>query len=118
MSHNNTLIGRYAEELSRAMREEYTTDPQGRTVRAKHAARKKGADGEQLVFWDDIRTASREHMQMAFQQRRQQIVGDCHQLKLDSDSYNENANTGVPIQLIFDFTDDLAELELMEALKL
>jgi len=62
-----------AEHLSRAMREEYIVDPQGRKVRAKHAARIK-----QAVFWDDIRTASREHMQIAFQQRRQQIVGDCH----------------------------------------
>ncbi len=32
---------------------------------------------EQLVLWDDIRTASHNHMQRAFQQRRQQILGDC-----------------------------------------
>lgn len=113
----STLVARLAEDLSRALREEYITDPQGRSVRAKHAARMKSTDGEQLVFWDDIRTASREHMQMALQQRRQQIVGDCRQLKTDADSYNENANTSTPIQLIFDFTDDLAELEAMEALK-
>lgn len=96
-----------AEQLARAMREEYIVDPQGRRVRAKHAARIK-----QAVLWDDIRTASREHMQIALQQRRQQIVGDCHQLKLDVESYNENRNYDTPIQMVFDFTIDLIEMEM------
>ncbi len=52
-------------------------------------------------------------MEIAFQQRRQQIVGDCRQLKTDADSFNDNSNPGSPIQMIFDFTDDLAELEAM-----
>jgi len=103
-----TVIDLCAEQLARAMREEYIHDPQGRAVRAKHAAR---VPGEQTVLWDDIRTASREHMVVALQQRRQQIVGDCRQLKADTDSYNENNNPGKPIQMVFDFTDDLAELE-------
>ena len=107
----SALIDQCAEHLARAMREEYITDPQGRTVRAKHAARIK-RDAQQLVLWADIRTASRQHMEIAFQQRRQQIVGDCRQLKVDVDSYNENGNRGTAIQMIFDFTDDLAELEL------
>ena len=37
---------------------------------------------------------------------------DCRQLKLDLDSYNQNFNSGKPIQGVFDFTDDLTELEL------
>jgi hypothetical protein len=97
-----------AEQLARAMREEYIHDPQGRVVRAKHAAR---VAGEQTVLWDDIRTASREHMVIALQQRRQQIVGDCRQLKADADSYNENNNPGKSIQMVFNFTEDLVELE-------
>jgi len=105
------VIGLFAEQLSRAMREEYITDPQGRAARAKHAAR-VNRGGTQLVLWADIRTASREHMEIAFQQRRQQIVGDCRQLKLDVDSYNENNNLGKPIQMVFDFTYDLREIEL------
>jgi hypothetical protein len=103
---SSELISICAEQLARAMREEYVIDPQGRKVRSKHAARI-----QQTVLWDDIRTASREHMVIAFQQRRQQIVGDCHQLKLDLDSYNENKNDGKPIQMVFDFTEDLNELE-------
>jgi hypothetical protein len=50
-------------------------------------------------------------MEIAFQQRRQQIVGDCRQLKVDVDSYNENAKPDRPIQMVFDFRADLAELE-------
>jgi hypothetical protein len=33
-------------------------------------------------------------MEIAFQQRRQQILGDCRQLKTDVDSYNDNYNSG------------------------
>ena len=105
------LIRQCAEELSRAMREECMTDPQGRRVRAKHVAIIDRA-GEQMPLWADIRRASREHMEIAFQQRRQQIVGDCRQLKADVDSYNENYNAGPAIQMIFDFTEDLEELEV------
>lgn len=106
----SVVIDQCANQLSRAMREEHITDPQGRVVRAKHVARiNKG--GEQLAIWDDIRTADRKHMEIAFQQRRQQIVGDCRQLKTDIDSYNENRNSGTPIQMVFDFTLDLEELD-------
>ena len=105
------VIGLFAEQLSRAMREEYITDPQGRSVRVKHSARIRH-NGTQLALWADIRTASREHMGIAFQQRRQQIVGDCRQLKLDVESYNENNNLGEPIQMVFDFTYDLIERDL------
>jgi hypothetical protein len=51
-------------------------------------------------------------MEIAFQQRRQQILGDCRQLKTDVDSYNDNYNDAEPLQMVFDFTDDLAEDEL------
>ena len=109
--HPSRVLNQCADELGRALREEYLTDPQGRKVRAKHVANIRSA-GRQLALWDDIRTASREHMSVAFQQRRQQIVGDCRQLKVDVDSYNENRSAERPIQMIFDFTLDLAEIEL------
>ncbi len=108
----DSLIRQFAEDLSRALREQYITDPQGRRIRAKHAIRQ---DGEQGALWADIRLATREHMEAAFQQRRQQIVSDCRQLKIDVDSYNENHNSGRLIQMVFDFTLDLAELELADA---
>lgn len=107
----SAIIDQCADQLSRAMREEYLTDAQGRRVRAKHAATVTRG-GEQFVLWEDVRTAPHEHMQMAFQQRRHQIVGDCRQLKMDVDSYNENRQPTQPIQMIFDFTYDLEELAL------
>ncbi len=108
------LLEQCAAELARAMGQEYHTDPQGRTVRAKHAARTTH-DGKQATFWADISTATAEHMRVAFQQRRSHIVGECKQLKADVDSYNDNKVSGAPIQLVLDFTADLAEVEAAEA---
>jgi hypothetical protein len=111
----STLINRCAEEISRALREEYISDSQGRRLRAKHVARIE-MNGRQVGFWADVRTAPREHMEIAFQQRRESISADCRQLKTDIDSYNENFNVGQPIQMVFDFTDDLAEAEALLAI--
>lgn len=106
----STIVDQCADHLARAMREEYITDPQGRAVRAKHAARVE-VNGAQTTLWADIRTAPRNHMETAFRQRRGQILGECKQLKADVDSYNQNASPDNPIQMIFDFTYDLAEME-------
>lgn len=106
----SSIISQCADHIAKAMREEYITDPQGRRVRTKHVANVL-VDGEQIPLWADIRSAPRSHMASAFQQRRHQIVGDCRQLKVDMDSYNQNANEGPAIQMIFDFTLDLEELE-------
>lgn len=106
-----------ADDLARAMREEYYTDPQGRRVRLKHVARIKRGD-EQISLWADLRTAPRKHIEIALKQRRQQIVGDCKQLKVDSDSFNDNRFPENPIQIHFDFRDDLAEIEAAQGLRL
>ncbi len=55
-------------------------------------------------------------MEIAFQQRRRGIVGDCKQLKSDVDSYNQNFNSAAAIQVIFDFTEDLEEATLAQRL--
>jgi len=112
-AHRDSLVGQCADDLARAMREEYIRDRQGRTVRAKHAARILKC-GEQQTLWADIRTASRVHMETALKQRRQQIVGDCRQLKADTDSFNDNHPDERPIQMSFNFTRDLEELEAAE----
>jgi hypothetical protein len=111
------LIGQCADQLSRAMRDEYITDPQGRSIRAKHVAR-ISKNGKQLALWEDIRTADSQHMGIAFQQRREQIVGDCTQLRKDVDSYNENWNrSSMPINLVLDFTQDVAERQTIDEMK-
>lgn len=82
----------------------------------KHAARIV-EDAVQTSLWADHRDPAvpRGHIELAFKQRRQQIVGDCHQLKMDTDSYNQNYNKGKQIAMIFDFTLDLAEMEASKA---
>lgn len=103
------IVDVLAEDLSKALREEYRTDRKGRRYRAKHAVRITRS-GTQLTLWADMDRSSREHMQMAFAQRRQGIVGDCLHLRIDVDVYNEK-NSGEPhIQMVLDFTQDVAEL--------
>jgi hypothetical protein len=94
--------------FSRAFREQYHRDPQGRHVRTWHAKVDKSGS-EQQTFWGDMRTAPDEHMEVAFQQRRTQIVGDCTQLKTDVDSWNDNNTYGKHWQLVLDFADDVEE---------
>lgn len=109
--HPSRVVRQCADQIAEAMRQEYVTDPQGRRVRVKHVA-PYNEKGQMSLKWDDMRSASHEHMEMAFAYKRQLIVSDCRQLKLEIDSYNENYNTGRPIQGIFDFTDDMTELDI------
>lgn len=113
--HPHSALRQCTRELSRALRAEYFTDASGHRVRAKHPVSKKGEDGQQMVLWDDIRTAPRGHMEISFQQRRKRIVGDCRQLKTDAESYSTAHADESPIQVEFDFTRDLRELELVAA---
>lgn len=101
---------RCADDIASAMREEYMTDRRGRRVRLLHPA-PLTTEGQTEMVWDDIRTATRDHMQVSFQHRRKGIVGDCRQMKVDVDSYNDAHADAEPIQIVFDFTMDLAELE-------
>lgn len=96
-----------ARALAKAARDEYYTDPQGRRVRTKHAARH-----EQGWLWADIKSAPPSHMRLSLQQRRQGVLGDCKQLKTDLDSYNDNNLHGAQIQMSFDFREDLQELSM------
>lgn len=108
-----------AEELSRAMSEEFFTDPQRRRVRAKHVARVE-ENGKQRNLWVDLRDKNPESGKLkiiSLQMRRQQVVGDLKQLKTDVDSFNDNYNYTheEPFQLVLDFTDDVAEAEMEAA---
>lgn len=103
------IIDVLAEDLGQALREEYRTDRKGRRYRAKHAVRITRG-GRQLTLWADMDRSSRDHMQMAFQQRRQNIVGDCLHLRTDVDVYNDKNSDQPPLQLSLDFTQDVVEL--------
>lgn len=96
-------------EFSRAFREQHHRDPQKREVRTFHAVQTNEGDGGKKIRWGDMRKEPPEHMEVAFQQRRSQIVGDCTQLRNDVDSYNDNNGFGAYFQLELDFTEDAAE---------
>jgi hypothetical protein len=82
----------------------------GRRYRTKHAVRITRG-GVQYSLWADIDAAPRSHMERAFAQRRQQIVGDCFQLRTDVDVYNDNHPDALPLQLVLDFTRDVEEMK-------
>jgi len=108
-----TIVDAIAADISQVFREEYRTDESGQRYRAKHAVRSK-TNGKSMSLWADIDDdrAPRNHFVRSFSQRRQQIVGDCFQLKTDVDVYNAKDTTQKPIQIPLDFTYDVEELQL------
>ena len=99
--------------MSSALREEYATDAKGRKYRVNHAVRVT-RDGVQTTFWAIMGFAPRERMQRAFTQRREQIIGDCFQLKLDVDVYNSQNAQQPPLPCILDVSDDVKERQFWE----
>jgi hypothetical protein len=103
-----------AGQMAQALRDEVAVDRKGRRYRVNHAVRiTKG--GVQHTFWAVMGFATHEHMEKTFAQRREQIIGDCYHLKVDVDVYNElQAGKNVTVQMILDFSDDVAEREQMD----
>lgn len=111
MPQPEAVVNQCADQIARAMAVEYFEDGEGRRVRAKHAVVYPEGP-KQHVLWDDIRTAEHRHIEVALQQRRHHITHECKQLKNDVDYYNEYRAPTKPIQMVFDFTLDLEEMEL------
>lgn len=107
-----SVIDAIAADIAQVFREEYRTAVDGRRYRAKHATtRKQGA--KTLSLWADLDdpAAPHAHFIESFGQRRQQIVGDCYQLKTDADVYNDHRKPSEPVQIVLDFALDVEELE-------
>lgn len=105
----------YLPLFARAARTEKYIDPQGRSVRRKHAVRyQREIDGRQRWFswWRDVETAEPDYMRISYQQRRTSVVGVCAQLKTDVDSYNDNNRFGAQISMDFNIDADLQEMEM------
>lgn len=110
-------VGAYLPIFARAARTEKYVDPQGRSVRRKHAVRfLKDVDGRQRWFswWRDVEAAEPDYMRLSYQQRRTSVVGVCSQLKTDVDSYNDNNPYGAQILMDFNINEDLREMEMPE----
>ena len=101
-------VSQCAERIGRAMRLEHFKDRKGRSVRKYYAARIR-EDGQLVMKWDD-QNAERPFMEVAAANRRNQVLGQCWQLKNDIESYNERRCPDQPIQIDFNFNTDLEEL--------
>jgi hypothetical protein len=113
-----TVLDAIAADISQMFREDYRTDKNGQRYRAMHAVRSKSGD-KTMSLWADMddERAPRAHFVKSFAQRRQQIVGDCYQLKTDVDVYNDKNADRPPIQMQLNFTLDVEELQLPYKLK-
>jgi len=106
-----------ADQMSQALREEYRTDEHGRRYRVNHAVRVTRS-GVQYTFWGVMGHAPHDHMEKAFAQRRELIIGDNLQLKTDVDVYNEAFRGRNPaIQLVLNYTEDIAEREELQRMR-
>lgn len=97
-------------QFAKAAREEHRRDPKtGWSYRANHALRVSNGDGKQLNLWVDIDDATRPQMLLSLTNRRQQMVGDGTQLKIDERIWNNRNQDQKSINMILDFTDDVEE---------
>ena len=108
------VVNQCADQIARAMAQEYFTDASGRRVRAKHAVvYPEGPNSYSL--WDDIRSADHPFVSLSLQQGRRNILNQCKQLKNDADYYNSERTPPTQIEIVFNFELDLEELELARA---
>jgi hypothetical protein len=105
-------VSQCAEKLGRAMGLQHVKDKKGRSIRKYYAAPVRER-GQLVMKWDDW-NAERPFMEKAAANRRNQILGQCWQLKNDMDSYSERRCPDQPIQMDFDFNVDLEELSQMD----
>lgn len=91
---------------------DHVRDNQGRSVRKYYSARIR-ENGQLVMKWDDL-NAPRNFMEVSSANRRNQILGECRQLKTDMDSYSERKCPDAPIQVDFNFNIDLEELEQLD----
>lgn len=97
-----------ASRMAKALRAETAVDEQGREYRVNHA-RRISKDGNQTTIWGIIGHVPDEHMEMAYGQRREQVVGDLVKLRVDVDVFNDMRPGKKPFQLDLNFTEDVEE---------
>jgi len=110
------LNTKLAEDLAASLREQTRTDSKGRNYRAFIPVRKRGSGGTPLFEWGDIDASPRAHVEKSLQQERRSISSDCFALAMKQDHYNDEHPDEEPLQIVFDFTDDIAEEKIARGL--
>jgi hypothetical protein len=100
-------------DMRNALRAETSTDAEGREYRVNAAVTFTRGGGIQESFWGtvDLKTTPEEFLSEWIGQRRKGVVDDCAKIKADVDHINTTYPDRKPIQLVLDFTDDVAEKE-------
>src|SRR5205823_6136646 len=101
---------RCAEELADVMRQDHMTVAGGRRVRTMHSW-----TADQGMLWDHIQTITRDNMKLSLANKRNGIVGEVKQIKVDIDYFNDLHAGEPPLQMSFNFENDLADAGLMES---
>lgn len=106
----------FAREMADILREQTRTDKDGRQYRAFIPAKTKGKDGLPLFKWADIDLAPRSHVEKGIQGERRQIAGDCFALAMKVDHYNAVHPSEEPLQVVFNFEDDVEEMKIAKGI--
>lgn len=105
-----------ASDLADSLREVKRIDKAGREYRANIPVRSKTENGLPLFVWGDIDDAPRAHVEKGLQQERRSIASDCYALAMKVEHYNEAHPDEEPIQVVFDFEQDVEEEKIARGL--
>jgi hypothetical protein len=106
----------FARDMADVLRKQVRTDKDGRKYRAFIPAPSKGRDGLPLFKWADIDVAPRAHVEKCIQGERRQIANDCFALAMKVDHYNAAHPDDEPLQVPFNFEEDIEEMKIAKGL--
>lgn len=106
----------FARDMADVLRKQVRTDEAGRKYRAFIPAPGKGRDGLPLFKWADIDVAPRSHVEKGIQGERRQIANDCFALAMKVDHYNAKHLEEEPLQIVFNFEEDIEEMKIAKGL--
>jgi hypothetical protein len=95
-------------ELSEAM-QSARRNYKGMKVREYHCIQQKLDDGAIQTVWAHIDVATPQFMEQSFSRRRTSEANRCYQLHSDIVYWNEEKNPPQPVEMLFDFRDDIAD---------
>jgi hypothetical protein len=111
------IAASFARDMADVLREQTRTDEQGRQYRAFIPAKTKDKDGVPLFKWADIDLAPRAHVEKGVQGERRSIVNDCFALAMKVDHYNATHPSEEPLQIIFNFEEDIEEMKIAKGIE-
>lgn len=107
---------KFVEEVAQALREEKFTADDGEQIRRYHA-NMRIVNGRQQWLWQNDQDADRSFLEEGLQLRRKQGLDDVRQIKADMDYFNRKRFSDNPIQMSFNYDEDLAEEEALKSVK-